>query len=255
VEHPPPRAPDREDRHLGLDYALWLPDPAGREDRRGARSRKPPAPQWPGIVICHGAGSRKENHADFARLAAANGWAALGFDARGHGGSEGAMSAQAVDDVVAMAELLAGHDGVYRGRVAVRGSSLGGFLAIHAAALSPRVAGVIAICPASAEGLARGLRQGRFEMRVEDPLTLEAWLDRADLREAVTRLRRQPLVLLHAEGDEQVPAELSGELYELAPPPRKLILVPGGDHRSVQHDSELQSVALLWLERELARRP
>jgi pimeloyl-ACP methyl ester carboxylesterase len=206
-------------------------------------------------VICHGAGSQKENHADFARLAAANGWAALAFDARGHGASEGEMSAEAVEDVVAMAELLAAHEGVDRDRVAVRGSSMGGFLAIQAAALSPRVAGVIAVCPASAEGLARGLRQGRLEMRIGDPLMLEAWLDQADLRDAVGRLRRQPLILLHAEGDDQVPSELSEELYELAPQPRKLILVPGGDHRSVQHDAELQAVALRWLERELALRP
>ena len=36
------------------------------------------------------------------------------------------------------------------------------------------------------------------------------------------------------------------------PEPRKLILVPGGDHRSVQHDAELQSVALGWLGKRLA---
>ena len=37
-----------------------------------------------------------------------------------------------------MAELLGAHEGVDPGRVAVRGSSMGGFLAIHAAALSPQ---------------------------------------------------------------------------------------------------------------------
>lgn len=255
MERPPPRRPDRADRHDGLAYALWLPDPGGPEDRRGQPSRPVPAPPWPGIVICHGAGSRKENHADFARLAAASGWAALSFDARGHGESEGEMGAAAVEDVVAMAELLALHVGVDPSRVAVRGSSMGGFLAIHAAALSPKIAGVIAICPASEDGLARGLRQGRFEMEVADPVTLEAWLAAGDLRESVARLSGQPLILLHAEGDDQVPCEWSRELYERAPEPRKLILVPGGDHRSVQHDPELQAVALRWLERELERRP
>jgi uncharacterized protein len=247
VEHPPPRRPDREDVERGLAYALWLPDPMGADDRRGHPSRPVPAPPWPGVVICHGAGSRKENHADFARLAAANGWAALAFDARGHGASEGEMSPEAVEDVIAMVELLAAHDGVDPRRVAARGSSMGGFLAIHAAALAPKIAGVIAICPASEDGLARGLRRGELDMRVGDPTTLEAWLDANDLRRAVTRLRDQPLILLHAEGDDQVPAEWSRDLYELAPEPRKLIMVPGGDHRSVQHDAELQSVGLGWL--------
>ena len=253
MEQSPPRRPDREDRHQGLAYALWLPDPGGPEDRRGEPTRPVPSPPWPGIVICHGAGSRKENHADFARLAAANGWAALAFDARGHGASDGAMSPEAVEDVIAMAELLGLHEGVDPGRVAARGSSMGGFIAIHAAALSPRIAGVIAVCPASEEGLARGLRRDELEMRVRDPLALEAWLDANDLREAVARLRRQPLILLHAEGDDQVPSEWSEDLYQRAPEPRKLILVPGGDHRSVQHDPELQSVALGWLGRALER--
>jgi hypothetical protein len=205
-------------------------------------------------VICHGAGSRKENHADFARLAAANGWAALAFDARGHGESEGAMSAGAVEDVISMVGLLGANEGVDPRRVAVRGSSMGGLLAIHAAALSPQVAGVIAICPASEDGLARGLRRGELEMRVEDPLAMEAWLAANDLREAVSRLRDQPLILLHAEGDDQVPSEWSEELYDRAPEPRKLILIPGGDHRSVQHDVELQGVALGWLGKRLAGR-
>ena len=254
MEHPPPRRPDREDRHQGLAYALWLPDPGGPENRRGAASRPLPPPPWPGIVICHGAGSRKENHADFARLAAANGWAALAFDARGHGESEGAMSAGAVEDVISMAGLLGANEGVDPRRVAVRGSSMGGFLAIHAAALSPQVAGVIAICPASEDGLARGLRRDELEMRVEDPLAMEAWLAANDLREAVSRLRDQPLILLHAEGDDQVPSEWSEELYDRAPEPRKLILIPGGDHRSVQHDVELQGVALGWLGKRLAGR-
>jgi uncharacterized protein len=252
VEHEPPRGPDREDRHRGLAYGLWLPDPGGSEDRRGRSTRPLPPPPWPGVVICHGAGSRRQNHADFARLAAANGWAALAFDARGHGESEGAMSGDAVEDVVAMAELLSVHEGVDAGRIAVRGSSMGGFLAIHAAAASDSIAGVIAICPASADGLARGLRRGGWEMRVDDPSALEAWLAGADLREAVLRLRDQPLVLLHAEGDEQVPVALSEELAELAPEPSRLIVVPGGDHRSVQHDPEVQAVALRWLEARLA---
>lgn len=251
VEQSPPRQPDRADRHNGLAYTLWLPDPGGSTDRRGHASRPVPPPPWPGIVICHGAGSSKENHADFARLAAANGWAALAFDARGHGESEGEMSAEAVEDVIAMADLLAVHDGVDPRRVAVRGSSMGGFLAIHAAAATPRIAGVIAYCPASEDGLARGLRRGEFDMRVGDPLALEAWLAASDLREAVARLRGQPLILLHAEGDEQVPCEWSRELIALASEPKRLILVPGGDHRSLQHDPELQAVALRWLERRL----
>jgi pimeloyl-ACP methyl ester carboxylesterase len=226
----------RVNHHNGLAYALWLP------------SDQPP---WPGIVVVHGAGSRKENHADFARLATASGWAALTFDLPGHGDSEREMSGAAVDDVIAMIRLLAAGDGVDPRRVALRGSSLGGFLALCAASIAPEIAGVIAICPAGEDHLARGVRRGRFEMRVGDPLDLEAWLMAQDVGDAVERIAGRPLILMHAEGDTQIPSEHSEELYERAGEPRKLVIVPGGAHTTVQHDPELQGMALHWLEREL----
>lgn len=236
MDRSPPRAPDRVDHLNGLAYELSLPvDP----------------PPVPGVVIVHGAGSRKENHADFARLATANGWAALAFDLPGHGESERPMSGSAVDDVIAMAKLLGSREGVDAGRVAVRGSSLGGFLALCAAAASEEIAGAIAICPASQDHLARGLRSSRFDMRVEDPLALEAWLMSQDVGAAVKRIAPRPLILMHAEGDTQIPSDHSEELYELAGEPRKLVIAPGGAHNTVQHDPELQGVALRWLEREL----
>jgi pimeloyl-ACP methyl ester carboxylesterase len=254
MELPPPRRPDREGLEAGLAYALWLPDGSlARPPEPDADARRLPPPPWPGVVILHGAGSRKENHADFARLAAAAGWAALAFDARGHGASEGEMSSGAIEDVVHMARFLAATTGVDEERVAVRGSSMGGFLAIHAAAAGPEIAGVIAICPAGEEHLARGLRRGELEMRVADEAALEAWLLEHDLRESVERLGARPLILLHAEGDEEIPSEWSAELHARASEPRKLVLVPGGDHRSVQHDAELQGIALRWLDRELSR--
>jgi alpha-beta hydrolase superfamily lysophospholipase len=229
------RSMPRQGSHNGLAYALWLP-----EDR--------PAP---GVVVVHGASSRKENHADFARLATASGWAALTFDLPGHGKSEPEMSGGAVDAVLSMVELLAFQDGVDERRIAVRGSSLGGFLAILAAAASRQIAGVIAICPASEGHLARGVSGSRFGMRIGDPVDMEAWLLTQDVGEAVERIAGLPLILMHAEGDTQVPSDHSVELYERAGEPRKLVIAPGGAHTTVQHDPELQGTALRWLERQL----
>jgi alpha-beta hydrolase superfamily lysophospholipase len=231
-----PQTPLPDQQAAGLAYALWLPDDP---------------PPWPGVVIVHGAGSSKENHADFARLAVASGWAALAFDLPGHGDSEPAMSGAAVEDVISMARLLGSLDGVDAAKVAVRGSSLGGFLAICAAAASREIAGVIAICPAGEDHLASGVRRGNLEMRIGDPVGLEAWLVTQDIGGAVERIAPRPLILLHAEGDTQIPSDHSSELYERAGEPRKLIVVPGGAHNTVQHDPELQAVALRWLARAL----
>src|SRR4051812_4934031 len=125
-------------RHEGLAWARFAP------------SGPDPAAASAGVVLLHGAGSRKESHFDFARVCAASGLAALAFDARGHGGSTGPMDGRAVDDVVAMADLLRERAGVRR--VALRGSSMGGYLALVAAGPA-RAEAIVAICPASALGL------------------------------------------------------------------------------------------------------
>lgn len=219
---------------------LWLPDSP---------------PPWPAMVILHGAGSRKENHGDFGRACAASGWAAVSFDQRGHGDSSDAMSPAALGDVTSMARFLAGQDGVEGARVCVRGSSMGGFLAILAAASSDSIAGAIAICPASSGGLTRGLRAGTREFRIdpggEDALA--AWLAEHDLREAVELMGSKPLLLIHARGDDQIPADWSEELHSRAAEPRKLIVLPGGHHRSAQHDAELHGIALRWMDRKLGQ--
>src|SRR3954451_17646236 len=135
MRHPTPAAPELG-THDGLAYALFLPD--GEPDV--------------GVVILHGAGSAKESHFDFARGCRADGMAALAYDARGHGGSEGSFGPSAFDDALAMADLLRAH----APKIAMRGSSMGGFEAIHAAAPSsaPGCA-VVAICPAPDDGLLR----------------------------------------------------------------------------------------------------
>jgi len=217
---------------------LWLPESS---------------PPWRAIVICHGAGSRKENHGDFGRACAASGWAALAYDQRGHGEATDSMSPEALADVGRMARLLAGIDGVDPSRVCVRGSSLGGFMAIQAAATSDAIAGAIAICPAGAQHLTRGLQRDELEMRIDEggASALAAWLAEHDLRQAVELMGSKPLLLIHARGDDQIPADWSEELHARADEPRKIILLPGGHHRSAQHDAELHGIALRWLERNL----
>jgi uncharacterized protein len=234
---PSPRTASDRGVHEDRPYELWLP-----ADGDGP---------WPGIVVLHGAGSRKENHADFARAASGYGWAALTFDQRGHGESEDEMSPAAFNDIGKMARLLTGADDVDATRICLRGSSMGGFLAIHAAATTDSIAGAVAICPAAEDGLRRALKRGELEMRADSD-SLDAWLAEHDVRDAVELMGAKPLLLIHARGDETIPYTWSEELYEHAAEPRKLIVLPGGHHRSAQHDAELHGVTLRWLERELS---
>ena len=198
-------------------------------------------------MILHGAGSAKESHFDFARTAVAHDMVALAFDQRGHGRSEGEFGPDAIDDTLAMGALVRER----APRLALRGSSMGGFVAIQAAAADGDVDAVIGICPAPQDFLLRGLRAERFEFRA-DRERLEPWLERVDLRAAAASLApRTALLLLHAQGDEQVPYTMSQELYQAAGEPKRLLLMPGGHHRSIQHDVELQTEALRFVERAL----
>ncbi len=235
MRHPTPTAPELAS-HDGLAYALFLPE--GEPDV--------------GVVILHGAGSAKESHFDFARGCRADGMAALAYDARGHGRSEGSFGPTAFDDALAMADLLRS----YAPQVALRGSSMGGFQAIHAAASSraAAVCAVVAICPAPEEGLLRFLRSGRRPDFRCDADACEPWLESLDIHEAAGRLGPEiSLLLLHARGDEQVPYTVSERIYESAAEPKRLLLLPGGHHRSVQHDEELQAVSRKFIREAAAR--
>ena len=140
MRHPTPTPPELG-VHDGLAYALFLPE--GEPDA--------------GVVVLHGGGSSKESHFDFARGCRADGMAALAYDARGHGESEGSFGPGAIDEALAMVELLRAH----APRVALRGSSMGGFQAIHAGARDPSICAVVAISPAPEAGLLRFLRSGQ----------------------------------------------------------------------------------------------
>jgi pimeloyl-ACP methyl ester carboxylesterase len=208
----------------GLAYALFEPP--------GARA---------GVIVLHGAGSVKESHYDFARELRASGLAAVVFDQRGHGDSSGAMDDTALDDIAAIRTLLP------EGPVGLRGSSMGGWMAIAAAA-RVRANAVVAICPAPSDLLLRGLRQRRFEFRA-DREGMQRLLAAHDLEVAARELGER-LLLMHAEGDESVPVGVSRELHRVAPGSR-LVVVPGGNHRTVQHDAELQAFSVRFLTRAL----
>jgi alpha-beta hydrolase superfamily lysophospholipase len=237
MKHPVPARPELGS-HDGLAYALFLPE------------EEPTA----GVVICHGAGSAKESHFDFARAARASGMAALAYDARGHGRSEGALGPGAWDDALVMADVLREESGARE--IALRGSSMGGFTAIGAASRAGgAIAAVAAICPALEDSRLRGLRRGNLEGFRADREAIEPWLESVSLRDAAASLAPDTaLLLMHARGDEQVPYTVSEELYAAAGEPKRVLIVRGGHHRSLQHDMEMQATTLRFIETAVRRR-
>jgi len=179
-------------------------------------------------VIVHGLGSVKENHADLAGALVAAGMGALALDLRGHGASAGTAGPGMVDDVLAAVRHLAPG-----GPVGIRGSSLGAFLALHAAAREPAVRAVAALCPAVADGL--GQRPGL------------AWAREMPLEPIVARADGVARGYWHATGDEVVPWARTFALAGRTAQPKALRIVMGGHHRSLQHDSRVRAETVAFL--------
>ena len=128
MRHPTPTPPELG-VHDGLAYALFLPE--GEPDV--------------GVVILHGGGSSKESHFDFARGCRADGMAALAYDARGHGRSDGELRARRDRRRARHGRAAAGARSA-RGAARVEHGRLPGHPRRQRATRS--ICAVVAICPA-----------------------------------------------------------------------------------------------------------
>ena len=235
MKHDAPDPPELGERD-GLSYALFLPE----GEPRG------------GVVILHGAGSAKESHFDFGRaLPRPTTWRRWPTTpaATGARRASGARPRSATRSPCATCCASTRR----RSRCAARAWAASRRSTPRP--LDPSVAAVVAICPAPARAAAAraarraaaGLRGGRGGHGAvagrAGPVRRggRAWAPRT------------ALLLLHAQGDEQVPYTVSEELHEAAHEPKRLLVFPGGHHRSLQHDLEVQNLSARFIER--ARSP
>jgi alpha-beta hydrolase superfamily lysophospholipase len=190
------------------------------------------------LLVCHGAGSRKENHALMGEQAAAAGLAALTFDFRGHGQSGGVMGPEGWHDAVAAGEALLAASGAPW--LAARGASMGGcFLLLAARARPALFRSLTLLCPADGASLLAGLDEMERPENADDPdrehygrfdaVGLRPFLRGLDLVDAARGLPR--VLLAHARDDDAVPFEHSVRLATvLAAPTRFIALDKGGHH-------------------------
>jgi dipeptidyl aminopeptidase/acylaminoacyl peptidase len=248
------RCYNRRAREVAVPATLWLDNNGLRLAAHLYRPARTPAP---GVVICHGFGSRKEKHADLAALLAERGYVVLVPDLRGHGASEGQLDGGELGDLLCALATLAEQPEVEPRSIAVRGSSMGGRLALEAAARDARVRAVVAVCAADPQMFRRRLADPDWVGAARaagvrlDPHALQACLADADLGAVVQRLAGRALLFVHAEGDEIVPVRLTRRLYELAAKPKRLLVLPGGDHGTAQHDHTAHAATIAWLDEHL----
>jgi len=243
---------------------------------------------YPAVILLHGFISDRRDMARPARELAARGIAALTFDLRGHGQSDGLYAEDPVGDVLAARVLLAGQPRVDPARIAVVGHSMGGRLALLAAAQERSIAAVAALAPAPDSGGKKLLqvldrlppnRDGTVyyypdtrQMPGMDPFR-NAWeiayMRRKGYRAVVdwqriayswaqqplasimASISPRPVLLLQCLWDDKVPLRETLALYRRAKQPRTLIVSPWGVHSTATNSALLRRLWTRWLARSL----
>ncbi len=210
--------------------------------------------RWPCVVAAHGLLSSKDSDKyvqvgeEFSRA----GFAVCRFDFRGCGESGGNLAettvAQRVNDLQAVVAHMRAHP-ILSGRVALLGSSLGGYVSLIVASRDFKVKAVAAwSTPADLDDLAERPDRVR-ELGLGDAFI-------AELKEG--RYLRAPVgtrysLFIHGDQDELVPPEHARRLYGAALNPRQLEIIPGGNHQltDAAHRREAIRLSLDWFGRYL----
>ena len=209
---------------------------------------------WPCVVTAHGLLSSKDSdkYVQIGEVFTRAGVAVCRFDFRGCGESQGNLAettlAQRVADLRAVVEMMRAHPAL-SGRVALLGSSLGGYVALFAASTDFKVKAVAAwATPANLDDFAEHPEKVRAQGLGD------AFI--AEVKEG--RYLRAPVgtrycLFVHGEQDELVPADHARRLAETALNPRRLEIVPGADHQftDAAHREQAVRLSLDWIGRYL----
>ncbi|MDE0060647.1 MAG: alpha/beta hydrolase [Defluviicoccus sp.] len=188
-----------------------------------------------GVVLCHGYTGVKDLYLpDNARVLAGAGYAALAFDYKGWGESEGPSTRLAphsrVADVQAALTFLGAREEVDAGRLGLYGTSYGGATAVWTAAIDRR-----ARCTVSVVGIGHGERWMRSVRRPDE------WFDLLE-RSAADRVRRA------AEGQSELVARI-----EVLLPDRQSAALAAAARRDVK--GAVDTLPLEFVDETLAFHP
>ncbi len=223
------------------------------------RPSGPEGKRYPTVLFLHGfPGSEKS--VDIQRELMASGIASVAPSFLGAWGSGGkyrftTLPAQAAAALSA-ARKLPFVDGK---RVAIFGFSMGGWTALNAAALDPKLRAVVAIAPVGGPEMV-GPHLLEFVTRLSRPLnTIAPKALAADFAKAVTtrdpaRAARRitaPLLLVHGDADQTIPALVSKRIAKNAGGKVRLVIERGATHDFLDRRAHLTRLCAGFLKRSL----
>ena len=205
------------------------------------------------IITCHGLFSSKDSDKfqDLSEVFSKNQYAVLRFDFRGCGESEGRIEDTTIsgrmEDLKAALAFVKQEPPLKGLPIGLLGSSMGGYISLHLAALDSSVKAVVAwATPFSFEGLREVIEESN-----QTPLKEAFYRDAThhDVTAPLSRLKN--LLLIHGDKDEVVPLDHARNLYRFAQEPKQLTVVPGADHTFSNPTLRNQAVthSLNWFNR------
>lgn len=204
---------------------------------------------WPGVALLHGfTGHRSESHFIFtkqARHLAQHGIAALRFDFRGSGESEGDFCEMTIEgeisDAAAALDFLQAQEEIDPTRLGILGLSLGGCVATCLAARDPRIrtlvlwsapADLLHVITQGAEKPSRSVAENPKGYDIGGLIVGTGFIQdvmRIRPLEAAQQFAA-PVLVVHGTKDETVPPDHARLCYEAFSGPKALRLVEGADH-------------------------
>jgi len=183
----------------------------------------PGDPDKPLVLFCHGNAGNISDRLDNLKLLRTLGLSIFIFDYRGYGKSQGTTSEEGTYSDVRGALRYLKQQGWSTEQMIYFGRSMGAGVSLQLALEEPAAALVLESPFTSVSAM------GRYHYPVLSRLA--GWLIqvRYDNLQKIDKLKT-PLLIFHGERDDIVPPEMAEQLYEKAPQPKKLIMLPRAGH-------------------------
>jgi pimeloyl-ACP methyl ester carboxylesterase len=218
---------------------------------------RPPGSPKGAILYLHGNSGNISTFIGSVLWLALAGYQVFLPDYRGYGRSAGRPDIQGIHrDALGALETLFSIEGVRTDRVAVMGQSLGGSVAVHTVARSPRKDRVKALIIDSAFSGYRDIVRDRAAATVvlwpfRHPLSLLV-TDRYSARRWIGAVSPVPVLIIHGGADGVVPARHAFVLSRSAGGSGQLLIVPGAPHIASLAERGARDTFMSFLHRAFA---